>query len=129
MLPDSLATFAQYCVDRLGDELRVVGSYTEDSRSVHYLRDDLSDVYRHERLELLVGKAQEIHRPLLDVDHFESPLGSILASVYAFEHALVLHFIVGPDDGVVISVEPSVGRQLVGFLEVCRVELDQAIEE
>lgn len=127
MLPDNLATFAQYCGDRLGDDLRVVGSYSGDSRSVHYLREDLTDVYRIERLGPLIGKAREVHQPLHDVDQLEAPLGAVVAGVYAFENALVLHFLVGADQGVVVSVEPSVGRQLVSFLEECRRELDNEL--
>lgn len=105
--------------NRAGGATRGVGYYTEDAMKLLYTREDL-------RTDQFLGRAETImteargREPLMADD---GKLGSRLAGLELYEEAVLIHFIKGKGQGLVISVEPVVAQRLADFVAECNLAL------
>lgn len=122
---DRAQSFTTYLQGTLGQDLRAVTVYGPDLSQQIYLRDDLQGRYDSEELTALMRKARAVGVPLREVGSRDTAMGDIQASVHVFENALLVQFLLGPRTGIIVSVEPDVGRALVEFIEDGRDRLGE----
>jgi hypothetical protein len=51
------------------------------------------------------------------------PFGDLHATVRVFDDAIILHFPVAANQGVVVSLEPDAARQLTTFINRCQQQI------
>ena len=106
----------KYLEKRAGENLRGVVRYSQDSTDVPYLRDDVQEV----RLESQVDRMLRRMRPeSSSKEEMSFPFGDLHATLRIFDEAIILHFPLGADRGLVISLEPEAAAQLNSFVNGC----------
>lgn len=116
---------AEYCQNRMGDDLRSVGYYSSDDFHLVYLRDDLEDEYSADALRPLIESARAINRQLYAANTDALPLGNPNASVHSLVHAFVMQFPIDEESGVFVTMSPDIGRDLNQFVLECRAQMTQ----
>ena len=105
-----------YLEEQAGENLRGVVQYSKDSTDVPYLRDDVREV----RLQSQVDRMLRRIRPeSSSKEEMAFPFGDLHATLRIFDEAIILHFPLGADRGLVISLEPEAAAQLNSFVNGC----------
>lgn len=101
--PEQVATFLQ---KEVGDELRSVIYYDEDTFDVVYARDDVRDQYSESELEQV--------RQELGVASFGKPAledlyvhGELNCTVHCFDEAIEMQFIASDTEGISVGLDPA----------------------
>lgn len=101
--PEQVATFLQ---KEVGDELRSVIYYDEDTFDVVYTRDDVRDQYSESELEQV--------RQELGVASFGKPAledlyvhGELKCTVHCFDEAIEMQFIASDTEGISVGLDPA----------------------
>jgi hypothetical protein len=115
---------ARYCVDRVGDSLRLVAVYdaeggNDEDPDVVYAREDLRERYTSENLGRLLDYAAGVHDNIVAAGENADMLGEAEASVYVFENAFVMQFIPEAESGIIVSFDPEAGTYLSEFVTAC----------
>ncbi|WP_435181878.1 DUF7522 family protein [Halorussus sp. AFM4] len=110
---DELTAFVR---DSTGASLRGVYRYHAEGYEVQYVRPDL----RREGVDAEIARA---------IDHLRNesrareqrafPYDGFNGTVRSFEEAVVLHFPLRQERGVVVALDTDVARQLDGFMREC----------
>lgn len=109
-------TLTDYARQRAGDYLRGIVSYDGDSNEVIYLRDDV----REQRIQSEIDRMLERLRPEASASEERSfPFGDLYVTVRRFDEAIIMHYPIGRDRGVVVSMEPDATRDLNRFTTEC----------
>lgn len=120
---DRAQEFTAHLRGTLGQDLRAVAVFGPDLSQQLFLREDLQGHYDSEEVAALIRKARSVGEPLRDVGSWATAMGDIQASVHVFDNALLVQFVLGPETGIIVSVEPDVGRALVEFIRDSRDRL------
>ena len=135
---DYLVTFLTCCADRrcmqlaplldhlktrAGESLRAVQWYRGDQTELIYVRDDLS-------VPDVVSRADAIHAQLTtkkppQAEAEMATLGDRMATVNIYDEAFLINLPFGENYGVVIGLDPIVGRSLHEFVSGCRACLEE----
>jgi len=101
--PKQLAKFLQ---SEVGDELRSVIHYDEDTFNLVYARDDVRDQYTESDLENV--------RQDLGVASFGKPTmedlyvhGDLQCTVHCFENAIEMQFLASATEGIAVGLDPA----------------------
>ena len=106
--------------DRAGTLYRATVRYDGDSTDVLYLRDDV----REDRMRSEIDRMLRRLRPESKSKETRSfPFGQLHATVRSFEEAVVMHFPIGRDRGIVVSLEPEAAKNLNTFIRRCQKRL------
>ncbi|WP_336361200.1 hypothetical protein [Haladaptatus sp. ZSTT2] len=105
-----------------GRAVRGVVCYDEHSYHVVTLRKDVAQKHDEAYFARLTNRFRRVAPTNADETTFE--LGELASSLHVFEDALIMHLPCGEHEGILISLEQTVGRQLVGFLGDCRTVLE-----
>lgn len=101
---------------RAGDHLRGVARYDGNETDVEYLREDIKE----HRLTSQVDRMLRRLRPESDPDEERAfPFGDLYVTLRRFDEAIVLHFPIGSDRGIVVALEPKVSRDSNTFTDEC----------
>lgn len=103
--------------EQIGDKLRAVATYHEDTYEVIYERDDVAEKPRaidriHQEL-IMEGMGTEYLEDVFDV-------GRLNCTMHSFENAMCFHVVRGTFDGVFVSVDPDALLPVEEFIEVCK---------
>lgn len=83
---------------------------------VLYLRDDIRETRLTSQIDRMLGRL----RPEASSREERSfPFGELNATVRLFDEAILLHFPVGNDRGIVVSLEPETACDLNTFIGEC----------
>lgn len=116
-------TLADHLQSRLDEQLQVVIAYEHSTRTIVYIREDLREHISSSSIFETVNIARDINNDLSRVCAPSLATGDARFSVHAFENTLILHFL-GEGEGIVIGVEPEVGRGLIEFVNECFNEIE-----
>lgn len=106
-----------YLERRAGEYHRGTVRYDGNDTDVLHLRDDL----RETRLTSEIDRMLDRLRPEATAEEVRSfPFGDLNTTVRLFDEALILHFPVGQDRGIVVSLEPETARDLNTFIGECQ---------
>lgn len=105
-----------YLEQRAGEHHRGTVRYDGDDTDVLYLRDDIRETRLTSQIDRMLGRL----RPEASSKEERSfPFGELNATVRLFDEAILLHFPVGNDRGIVVSLEPETARDLNTFIGEC----------
>jgi hypothetical protein len=102
---------------RAGEYLRAVGEYDSIETDLHYIRDDLDETEIVERLEHIHDHITWSWSPQNDA--LDAELGPKTASVQIRREAVIIHFPISGDRGVLIGLEPGAATDLTTFIGNC----------
>ncbi|WP_224449322.1 hypothetical protein [Haloprofundus salilacus] len=95
--------------------------YDDDENDVLYLREDL----REERLLSEIDRMLARLKPeSLAAEERSFPFGELYVTVRRFESAIIMHFPMGKQRGIVVSLEPDAARNLNRFTSECIQQID-----
>lgn len=104
----------------VGEGLRAVISYTPDDADVRYLREDLREQVNLDDFEPSIAQARELHTQLNTVGLLQGDtLGSPVGNVSIFEQTIVMILTADETNGVIVTLERNIGRQVADFVERC----------
>lgn len=103
--------------ERIGDDLRAVATYHEDSYEVVYERSDVAEKPRAiERIH------QELIMEGMGTEHLEDvfDVGELNCTMHSFEEAMCFHFRSGSMTGRFVSVDPDALVPVEEFVDICK---------
>lgn len=116
----SVRNLVEYLNERAGKYHRGTVRYEKDAIEILHLRDDIKE----RRLESDIKMMLERLRPeSKEAEEQAFRFGELRATMRSFEQAIILHFPLGDSRGVVVSLEPEVGRNFNDFLRECLQQL------
>ena len=105
-----------YLEERAGEYHRGTIVYDGSEIDVQYLRSDIAK-------NLMLSKIDRMHSRLrpesMSKEEHSFPFGHLRATVRSFEAAIILHFPIGENRGVVVSLEPETAQNLNTFIGEC----------
>ena len=114
---DNLQAFLQ---NRLNTSFRGMIKYDSTGKQIIYLRDDIN----RQRLERHCDRMIQRMKPEVSPAEKEAfPVGDLHATLRYFDEAIILHLPTSQQGGVIVSLEPDVGRQFNCFVNSCLQEL------
>lgn len=112
----------RYLDEQAGEYLRGVVRYDRESTDVPHLRDDV----RESRLISQIDRMLSRLRPeSTSAEERSFPFGDLHVTLRMFDEAIIMHFPLGRDRGVVVSLEPETARQLNTFVGGCLERLEK----
>ena len=110
---DELASFLR---DSTGESLRVVCRYDADDREVLHVRPDL----RHGTFDAEIARVVDhLRNESRAREQREFPYNELNGTVRSFDEAVVMHFPLPRERGVVVALDADVARQLNEFMREC----------
>jgi len=106
-----------------GEYLRGAIAYTETDHDVLLLRDDVADLYTEAELTELFAYYRDQNRKQVGVAPFD--LGNNHCTVNFYDDAILFHFIEDDAAGMVITMSPEAGRDIVQFITRCLKQLHE----
>lgn len=103
----------------LGDGLRTVVIVRPTGFDIHHLSDQLQREYSREQFAKVVDTFR-LDQPEFSPGIEGEPVGGRQAVLHYHENAFVLQLPSSQEETILISVDPEVGRDLLGFIESCR---------
>lgn len=118
----SVTDLVDYVDDRASDYHRGTVRYEGETTEILYLREDV----REKRLQSQIDRMLRRLRPETAPKEEQSfPLGDLRVTVRVFENAIILHFPLGPNRGIVVSLEPETAHNLDMFIGECERRLHE----
>ncbi|WP_135302210.1 DUF7522 family protein [Haloarcula amylovorans] len=121
MAPAEPERVASYLESEVGDELRSVIYYAEDTFEVVYAREDVRSQYTDRDLEKV--------RQELGITSFGKPAmedlyvhGDLKCTVHCFEEAIELQFVASDTEGVAVALDPAAFVAQRAFIVRCMEE-------
>jgi len=108
-----------YCQHEAGDSLVSVFSYSESDAQLHYAREDMETEFLEGGLEQFQQAVWAIHMNVLEEAPKVEVFGDYRATVHTFDTAFCIQFRVEEDEGVVVTFDRNIGRNLHQFLLEC----------
>lgn len=103
------------------DNLRAAIRYEPDDWDVLYLRDDLASEELRDALPLVFERLRG--RSYINPEAEYDRLGEPLATAEVHAEAVLLHFQIGPERGIIVTLDRDATRRISTFVEACRNEL------
>jgi hypothetical protein len=106
MVTTNVERFTDHLCDRLGDDLRSVGWYTDDEYEVVYARDDVIDQYSDEDVAEVFRDLgiESLEKGMLE-EMYEH--GRLNCTIRCFEGAIEMHFVANRGEGLAVALEPA----------------------
>lgn len=109
----------EYCQDQAGRSLQSIFTYTENSAELYYVRDDMEDAFRGGGFQAFQEAAWAVHTTILEEEVKVEVLGGYRATVHTFETAFAIQFRIDDGEGLVVTFDRDIGRNLHQFLIEC----------
>ncbi|MBX0323411.1 hypothetical protein EGH21_10255 [Halomicroarcula sp. F13] len=105
--------------DEVGDNLRAVAAYREDTCKILYERPDVQSKPR-----VIDRIHQELVMEGLGTEHLEDvfDVGRLNCTVHSFEEAMCFHFVRPNISGVFVSIDPDSLLAMREFVDLCKTE-------
>lgn len=105
-----------YLQNRTGEYLRGVVRYNKNTTDLLFIRDDIKKQRLQSQIDRMLKRLQpETHSA--EEDAF--PFGDLYVTIRRFEEAIVMHFPLASNRGIVVSLEPDTARDLNTFTTEC----------
>lgn len=118
--------FVEKLKQEIGERLRVVATYDEESYQAFYIREDIDEMYTGEEREeiyrerILEGISKEYREGLYRV-------GELNSVVEVFDESVIFHFPKDDNTGVHISVDSDMDLHVMGIIEAVQANLDDVV--
>ena len=116
-MQESASHLVKFLTNQAGNHLRGAIHYFEDGYDSLYLREDVEELYSDAKMEELA----EYYRQQSTVQNAEEPfsLGNCHCNISCYDDAILFHFAQGDNVGTVITLDPEVGSDILGFITRC----------
>lgn len=114
----------EFVEQQAGDAYRAAFHYDEDGIERIHVRDDLPRDRLEEVVPDVYDRVQRTRALLRKEDY--PPLGPARATTEVHDDGVVLHFPESEKEGVIVSLDRDVARQLTGFVVRCTSILDSS---
>jgi len=94
-------------------------TYTEEGGEILYVRDDVREAHEQSGFETLRAAAWNVHESVLKEAPHIKTLGDYHVTVHTFDQAFVMQFRENPNEGIAVSFDREIGRNLHEFLLEC----------
>lgn len=112
----TLNSLLEFLDQRAGEYHRGTVRYSPNDIEIVYLRDDVEATRLNTEIREMLGRL----RPESSQEEVEAfPFEKLQATLRRFDDAIILHFPVGDERGVVVSLEPQTARDLNTFIGEC----------
>lgn len=112
----SATALLDYLDRRARDLHRGTVRYSSYDKEILHLRDDI----REDRGDSEIDEMLTRLRPeATKGEEVAFPFGELKATVRRFDNAIILHFPLKEDNGIVVSLEPEAARDLTTFIGEC----------
>lgn len=105
MLSETAERLTEYCVERIGDDLRAVIGYTDDGIVTTYFRDDVTLAVEDLSMATLYNPILAFQRNGWTLTEMFEHFGPPKASMQAYEDKLVFTLPISESDGIFVSVD------------------------
>ena len=122
-MPQAVDEFHEYLRDRLGGSLRSVVYYDSETERVSYVREDVTRKLSAEQAKRLVGFLRERDGAAEAYDRIGVD-ANLKCTVRVWEDRIGIQFRHGPETGTVVTMEPTVARDLHSFVSDCESILE-----
>lgn len=112
----SVTSLLGFLNDRAGEYHRGTVRYRPEGMEILYLREDVEAQRLDSEIEGMLNRLRP-ESSRVEADAF--PFGTLHATVRRFDDAIILHFPVEDDNGIVVSLEPQTARDLNTFIGEC----------
>lgn len=112
----------EYLEQRAREYHRGTVRYDGDDTTVLYLRDDLKQARLTSEIDRMLSRLRPEAHPR---EERSFPFGELRATVRLFDEAILLHFPIGNDRGIVVSLEPETARDLNTFIGECEKRISR----
>ena len=119
MTDEAGQAFVEYLLDRAGDKVRSIASYTATDSEVLYLREDVGEEYTIQRLESGIEEYRRENAKSELIEHLHAAHGDLRCVVRSFDDGVELHLMTGDEEGVITGLESSMVPNLRGFIDEC----------
>lgn len=124
-MASKVAGLTSHCQRTAGDSLQSVFTMTAESGEVHYIRDDMKEAFSQGGFERFRKAAWAVHDTVLAEAPKIRVLGGYRVTVHTFENAFAMQFRVSEDQGLVVTFDRDIGRNLHEFLLECEQYLEE----
>lgn len=109
-------------LDEINSSLRTVTIYGEQSYEMLYVRDTIEAAYSPAEFDIIFDelRMEGWGRQRLD-DIFDA--GSLDWSIYGFEEAMMLHFVINGFEGVFVTYDRDTGIDVEDVVATCKTHL------
>lgn len=109
----------EYCQKEAGDSVQSMFTYRKDSAEPYYVRDDMQEAFRGGGFQQFQEAAWAVHDTVLEEAPKIEVLGDYRATVHTFDTAFAIQFKISDDEGIVVTFDRDIGRNLHQFLLEC----------
>lgn len=106
----------EYLQDRTGDYLRGVVRYHRNANDVLYMREDIKEERLQSQIDRMLDRLEPESR---SAEERAFPFGDLYVTVRRFEDAILMHFPIGSNRGIVVGLEPEAASSLNTFTTEC----------
>lgn len=108
---------AEYCQNRLGDNLRAVGHHSGASFEITYLREDLEEEATTELMDHFIESSRALQQSVSKLKRY---MGPPEASLHMLEEGFLIQFHSPEGEVIFLVMERDIGRHLTGFINDCQ---------
>ncbi|QLD86185.1 hypothetical protein HWV23_10780 [Natronomonas halophila] len=117
MISEQHRELHQFVKERAGSSYRTAFYYDADDWEAIHVRRDLQLDSLGEEVPDVMERARK-DEPLVREEDYP-PLGENYARAEIHENGLVFQFPEGPDEGIIVSLDPDAAQVLTGFVTRC----------
>jgi hypothetical protein len=117
----------EYFTARVGENLRSIVTYEEDSFELEYLRDDVGDRYTDIEIDKAIDESRmeslsaPIYDGLYDEDH-----GDLTCMVKCYEHVIEMNFVLNDGVGAAVALDAEALSEAAGLVgEARQIVIDE----
>lgn len=127
MFSETAEQLKEFCVERIGDDLRAVIEYTDEGIQSTYFRDDVNGAVEDLSMDVLHNPVLALHRNGWRVTEMFEHFGPPTATLQAYEDKLLFTFPFDETTGIFVSVDRKEAyiADLFGELESLVQESDR----
>lgn len=114
----------EYLENRADDYLRAVGQYDGDSHELEYVREGLDGSKIQQRFDALHANITWSWNP--PEDETLETLGEKYATVHLREKVVIVHLVVGEEEGILVGLNPEAALDLNTFVVECLEQVEGA---
>lgn len=111
----------EYFTARVGENLRSIVTYEEDSFELEYLRDDVGDRYTDIEIDKAIDESRmeslsaPIYDGLYDDDH-----GDLTCMVKCYDHVIEMNFVLNDGVGAAVALDAEALSEAAGLVGEAR---------
>lgn len=119
VVDERIQDLVEHCRREAGAQFQSLFTYEEESAEPYYVREDVKPAFRGGGFQQFQEAAWAVHTTVLEEAPKAEVLGEYRATVHTFDSAFAIQFRISDEEGVVVTFDRNIGRNLHSFLVEC----------